>query len=60
MRSRTLALAAALLVWGVASPADAELLVTERAAGSIVDVETGGDMLAIPRFATGLSTPMGM
>jgi MYXO-CTERM domain-containing protein len=60
MRSRTLALAAATLVWGVASPADAELLVTERAVGSIVDVEAGGDMLATTRFATGLSSPMGM
>src|SRR4030095_15172365 len=37
-----------------------DLYVTERAAGSVVNVRNGGNFTGAPRFATGLSGPTGI
>jgi hypothetical protein len=43
-----------------AQPAPGDLLATESADGSIVNIAGGGDFSAAPRFATGLDTPTGI
>lgn len=40
--------------------APGQILVSESANGSVVDIAAGGDLGAAPRFATGLSTPRGL
>src|SRR5262245_66257423 len=37
-----------------------DVYVTERAAGSVVNVRSGGNFTGAPRFATGLSGPTGV
>jgi hypothetical protein len=65
MSSRTVrvtAAAAVLLASGVARAqvADGDLLVPEYSLGSVVNARDGGDLSGAPRFATGLTTPMGL
>jgi cysteine-rich repeat protein len=61
VRRHTLLLPLALLgspAFGQAIPGD--IFVTEKSAGSVVNVRAGGDLSAAPRFATGLSAPTGI
>jgi len=61
VRRHTLPLSLALLAspaFGQAIPGD--VFVTEKSAGSVVNVRAGGDLSAAPRFATGLSAPTGI
>ena len=44
----------------LAQVAPGDLLVSEYAAGSVANVKDGGDFTGQPRFATGLSGPLGM
>jgi cysteine-rich repeat protein len=58
---RVLTFALALLAapaFGQAIPGD--VFVSEKSAGSVVNVRSGGDLGAAPRFATGLSAPTGI
>ncbi len=61
-RTRAVAPFALLLVSAAASgqAVPGDVFVTERAAGSVVNVRGGGDFASAPRFATGLSGPTGI
>ena len=54
--------AAVLLVGGVARAqvSNGDILVPEYSLGSVVNARGGGDLSEAPRFATGLTTPMGL
>jgi len=61
MRHLTLLTLACLLAPpALAQPAPGDLLATESASGSIVNIAGGGDFTGAPRFATGLATPTGI
>jgi cysteine-rich repeat protein len=62
MLSRMLApaLLALLAFPAAAQPAPGDLLATEAASGSVVNIKGGGDFTGDPRFATGLTNPTGI
>src|SRR5687768_17540615 len=65
MYRRLLALAGPCLVSATSEPAlaqaqDGDILVPEYSAGTVVNIRGGGDFTGAARFASGLSTPMGL
>ena len=60
LRFRSSLFCVASLVLLCPASAAAEVYVAEFGGGSVVDVEPGGDLTGVERFATGLTTPTGM